>query len=85
MFLSIMVYHRTLNIVPCAIQLLLFSCIVPFIIFKSNKNPILEITLKINFGGEGNGNPLHIPARRTPWTEEPSGLHSMGSQRVRYD
>ena len=60
-------------------------CIVPYIIFKSNKNPILEITLKINFGGEGNGNPLRIPARRTPWTEEPSGLHSMGSQRVGCD
>ena len=24
-----------------------------------------------------------IPAWRTPWTEEPGGLQSMGSQRVR--
>ena len=24
-----------------------------------------------------------IPARRIPWTEEPGGLQSMGSQRVR--
>ena len=26
-----------------------------------------------------------ILAWRTPWTEEPDGLQSMGSQRVRYD
>ena len=26
-----------------------------------------------------------IPARRIPWTEEPDGLQSMGSQRVRHD
>ena len=26
-----------------------------------------------------------IPAWRTPWTEEPGGLQSMGSQRVRHD
>ena len=24
-------------------------------------------------------------ARKTPWTEEPGGLQSMGSQRVKYD
>ena len=26
-----------------------------------------------------------IPAWEIPWTEEPGGLQSMGSQRVRYD
>ena len=26
-----------------------------------------------------------IIARRIPWTEEPGGLQSMGSQRVRHD
>ena len=31
-------------------------------------------------GGE-NGNALHIPAWRIPWTEEPGGLQSMGSQK----
>ena len=31
--------------------------------------------------GVGNGNPLTILAK-IPWTEEPGGLHSMGSQRV---
>ena len=35
--------------------------------------------------GEGHGNPLHILAWRIPWTEEPGGLQSMGSQRVRQD
>ena len=30
---------------------------------------------------EGNGNPLHILAREIPWTEEPDGLQSTGSQK----
>ena len=30
--------------------------------------------------GEGNGNPLQFLAWRTPWTEEPGRLQSMGSQ-----
>ena len=34
-------------------------------------------------GGE-NGNILNILAWKIPWTEEPSGLQSMGSQRVRH-
>jgi len=28
--------------------------------------------------GEGNGNPLQYSFWRIPWTEEPSGLQSMG-------
>ena len=35
--------------------------------------------------GEGNGNHSSILAWKIPWTEEPGGLHSMGSQRVRHD
>ena len=37
--------------------------------------------------GERNGNPTHssILAWRIPWTEEPGGLQSMGSQRVGHD
>ena len=36
--------------------------------------------------GEGNGNPLQYSClEKTPWTEEPGGLQSMGSQRVRQD
>ena len=36
---------------------------------------------------EGNGNPPHssILAWRIPWMEEPDGLQSIGSQRVRHD
>ena len=34
---------------------------------------------------EGNGNPLHILAWRIPWTEDPSGLWSIGSHRVGND
>ena len=33
--------------------------------------------------GGGNSMPLKILAWRIPWTEEPSGLQSMGLQRVR--
>ena len=35
--------------------------------------------------GEGNGNPLSIPAWRIQWTEDPDGLQSMGSRRVGYN
>ena len=35
--------------------------------------------------GGGNDNAPSISAWRIPWTEEPGGLQSMGSQRVRYD
>ena len=35
--------------------------------------------------GEGNGYPLHSLAWEIPWTEEPDGLQSIGSQRVRHD
>ena len=31
----------------------------------------------------GNGNPLQDSCLEIPWTEEPGGLQSMGSQRVR--
>ena len=32
--------------------------------------------------GEGNGNSLQYSCWKIPWTEEPGGLQSMGSQRV---
>ena len=35
--------------------------------------------------GEGNGNPSSILAWRIPWTEEPGGLHCIGSQKVKHD
>ena len=35
--------------------------------------------------GEGNGNPFQCSCLGSPWTEEPDGLQSMGSQRVRHD
>ena len=37
------------------------------------------------FPGEGNGNPPQYSPWRIPWTEEPGGLLSVGSQRVRHD
>ena len=35
--------------------------------------------------GEGMGTNSNILAWRIPWTEEPGGLQSMGSQRVGHD
>ena len=35
--------------------------------------------------GDGNGHPLQYSSWRIPWTEEPGGLQSMGSQRVEHD
>ena len=34
---------------------------------------------------EGNGTPFQYSCLENPWTEEPGGLQSMGSLRVRYD
>ena len=34
---------------------------------------------------EGNSNPLQYFCLENPWTEEPGGLQSMGSQRVGYN
>ena len=35
--------------------------------------------------GVGNGNPLQYARWEIPWTEEPGGLQSIGSERVRHD
>ena len=35
--------------------------------------------------GEGHGTPLQYSFLENPWTEEPGGLQSMGSQRVGHD
>ena len=35
--------------------------------------------------GEGNGNPLQYFTWRIPWTEEPGGPQSMGSQKLGND
>ena len=35
--------------------------------------------------GVGNGNPLQYPCWEIPWTEDPGGLQSMGSQRVKHN
>ena len=35
--------------------------------------------------GEGNGSPLQNSCLGNPWTEEPGGLQSMGSQSVGYN
>ena len=47
-----------------------------------------ELTLSLGWGDpleEGMATHSNILAWRIPWTEEPSGLQSMGLQRVRHD
>ena len=35
--------------------------------------------------GEGHGNPLQYSCLENPWTDEPGGLQSVGTQRIGYD
>ena len=37
------------------------------------------------YPGVGNGNPFQCSCLKIPWTEEPDGLQSMGSQTVGHD
>ena len=50
-----------------------------------NAGDVCSIPQSGRFQGEGNGNSLQYSCQRIPWTEEPGGLQSMGSQRVRHD
>ena len=51
----------------------------------SNLNKALFVKHLTQCLGEGNGTPLSILAWKIPWMEEPGGLQSMGSHRVRHD
>ena len=53
-----------------------------FFIFLYIKFNIIEIK---SIAGEGNGNPLQYSCLLLPWTEEPGGLQSMGSLKVRHN
>ena len=48
---------------------------------KKKKKIACDITLKEKNLGEGNGNPLQFLAWEIPWTGDPGGLLSMGSQK----
>ena len=52
--------------------------------------PVMQDTQVQSLGWEdalekGVATPSSVLAWRTPWTEEPGGLQSMGSQRIRHD
>ena len=47
--------------------------------------PSLGLADPLGEGREGTGAPLQYFAWRTPWMEEPGGLQSKGSLRVRHD
>ena len=60
------------------------------LLFQTVKSASSVIDQSLNPGsgrslGEGNGYPLWYSCWRIPWTEEPFGIKSMGSQRVRHD
>ena len=52
---------------------------------ESDTTKWLHFHFSLSCIGEGNGNPSSILAWRIPGMVEPSGLPSMGSQRVRHD
>ena len=45
----------------------------------------IVFNITIDSVGEGNGTHSSALAWKIPWTEEPGGLQSMGSLRVRHD
>ena len=52
--------------------------------------PAMQETQVLSLGQEdspreGNGYPLQYSCLKNPWTKEPDGLQSMGSQRVGQD
>ena len=54
----------------------------------ANAGDIRDVGLILELGrspGGGHGNPRQYSCLENPWTEEPGGLQSMGSQRVRHD
>ena len=65
--------------------------IITSLVAQTAKNlPAMQETWVRSLGGEDpleKGTATHpsILAWRIPWTEEPGGLQSMGSQRVRHD
>ena len=50
-----------------------------------NEGDMVSISESGRSPGEGNSYPLSPLAWRIPWTEEPSGLQSMESQKVLYN
>ena len=52
---------------------------------ESDTTERLDFHFTLSCMGEGNDNPLQYSCLENPRTEEPSGLHSMGSHRVRSD
>ena len=53
--------------------------------FACNAEDLSSIPESGRSPGGGNGNPLLYSCLEIPWTEEPGGLQSIGSQRVEHD
>ena len=56
-----------------------------FLEIMSNQHPEIGVCLSVFYFRAGNGNPLQCSCLEIPGTEEPSGLPSVGSHRVRHD
>ena len=84
------VEFHTLYAIPCWVSILI-TVVHTYPSCASGKElPAMagDVTTVLGWGkssGEGIATHPSILAWRTPWTEEPSGLQSIGSQRVRHD
>ena len=61
------------------------SLVAQIVEFTCNEGDPSSVPGLGRFPGEGNGNPLQYLAWKILWTEEPGGLQSIGSQRVRHN
>ena len=57
----------------------------PWGCYESDTTEWLHFHFSLSCNGEGNGNPLQCSCLENPRDREPSGLLSMGSQRVGHD
>ena len=51
----------------------------------ANAGYVSSIPGSVRSPGERNGHPLQYSCLENPWTEEPGGLQSTGSQRIGHD
>ena len=73
---------------------MMYSAYRTSLVIQHVKNlPMMHMMQEIQIQSLGQEDPLEegmathssVLAWRTPWTEEPGGLHTLGSQRIRHD
>jgi len=79
------IYQHTTWIGPKLSLLCQFPCSLDGKETVSNEGDLGSVPELERSSGEENDNPLQYSCLEDPWTEEPGGLHYMGSQRVQHD